>query len=65
MLSEVQGTVKDVTYMGGQTYFNTAYTIIGWRTVPELNHPDFSIPYHPIYGVYWVGNYHLATINLP
>ena len=65
MLSEVQGTVKDVTYMGGQTYFNTTYTIIGWRTVPELNHPDFSIPYHPIYGVYWVGNYHLATINLP
>lgn len=37
----------------------TVYEILGWRTKYEEIHPDFSIPWHPLYGLFFLGKPHI------
>ena len=62
---QLQGTVMTVVYAAGPFGLYSIYTIRGWRVVPEVYHPDFSIVEHPIYDRFWVGNYHLPATAVP
>jgi len=61
----LQGTVSQVQYLGdSQQGLFSNYTVIGWRILPEVYHPDFSTAIHPIYGTFWKGENHLLSIPL-
>lgn len=63
----LQGTVVSVRYIfpSINQIPTTTYTIVGWRNLFEVYHPDFSIPSHPLYLVHHVGGPHLPFLPKP